>query len=140
MIGDEHGFPKESLTGSMFQRSEEIGGRIANEVTHCIEVGQNLRRRPLPIVLGRFRCWPIVVREGHFLLAGINAEIENVPLSEADMLQQLPWRARRTDRRIVDTLKWKTVQCGGYVNMGRTSVEQFDEMIAKRGDLAFVHY
>src|SRR5882757_5590372 len=96
VVGDQKRFAKQSLAVSMGDLGSKVTFGVRNQGRHGFQISQYLLYARVPgffiwrsLRLGPVLIWPF----GRFMLTGA-AEFKNVPLGNADMLQQLPRRVR----------------------------------------------
>ncbi len=137
VVGDEQGFAEKILAVAPAEGLEEIGFGLADEGFEVFEVLANGGDGGVPGVcggwLGRFRPVRVGPLEGMIAACGWRAEVEDVALGDAEMLEQLPggvgeigWHgAAMFDREIFD----------GFVegDVGLASAEESKELFAQFG-------
>src|SRR5215471_19724764 len=109
VIDDEHRLPQNRLTVAVRDAGVEIRLRMLDEGDHLIEVAVVARDGLVPFFLGRLRVagGPIVLREAEFLVVRVPDEIEDVPLCDADVLEQMPEGVRHMGWPPIDVLDGK---------------------------------
>src|SRR5258708_4124272 len=92
------------------------------------------RNAPVPRRCSRWRrlLWPTILRPLQFFVFRIAAEIENVPLRDAQMLDEHPCRMRQSLRDLSSQFSRKITDDLVESRMRVTTVEQFEKMFAER--------
>ncbi len=110
----------------------EIDGRIAGQLRQGVEVGAELRHALVPrlIVRRRGSLRPVAGGEVGRHVLGVARELEDVPLSEAEVLQDFP-------RRVGEALRPGAAQSGGEVLHRRVEVDVGMVALEKLGHEVF---
>ena len=95
VIDNEQYLAKQRLSISMCYGSKEIVRLVSHEITQPIEIGKDLFDARLPLVGTAIDLSPIAVGPWRRFVAGIAAKFKDVPLSDPNMLEQIPRRVRR---------------------------------------------
>src|SRR5215813_7785398 len=66
-------------------------------------------------------------------MPGIHAELQDVPLPDAHVFQQLPGRVRGAFRLASAKLAWKILKSAGHVRVRFTLGEEINNVLPKRG-------
>ena len=101
MVGYQERFTQQGLSVAMGDLSGEIAVGAGDKFLHGFKVGQDLFHAFVPgFVAGRrFGFGPVFIRPLRRFVFGGAAEFKNVPLGNADVLQQLP-RCMRASFRL----------------------------------------
>lgn len=92
VVGEEHGLAGESLAGAAGDGGEEVGGGVGDEGAEGLEVAAEGGKGGVPSVVvgGGGGGGPVAVGEGGGDVGAIDREAEDVPLADADVLEELP--------------------------------------------------
>src|SRR5687767_13072360 len=97
MVGDEQELADVRLSGAVRDLREQVDRFVDRERLECrailAERGDRVIPRLVAWRLGRRR--PVIVRPGRLLVARVAAEVEDVPLRDAQVLDELPRRMRK---------------------------------------------
>src|SRR5580692_8922862 len=121
-------FPQNRLALAMRYFSEEIGLRVLHQADHILQIPLECRDAFLPgfLVGGDRRFGPVSRWKRRGDVLGISAELEDVPLREPRMFEQLPARVRKRVRE-------------GSIFPRREIVESIHEMDVRASALEQVH-
>ena len=133
VIGNQHGFAKDRLAVSPGNLGKKIGLRIFDQLLHRPKIvvkgvnalvpGGRARRRRA------FR--PVVIRQRERLVFRVDAELQDVPLRQAHVLDQHPrgmWQAVRDfAAKFGGEFRDDFVESG----MGMATIQKLDQIIAK---------
>ena len=106
VIRQQQRLAKHCLTLTVGDRSEQVHCRIHHQALHCIEIVSKSRDGAVPGgITGRtFIVWPVPGGKVWRNVIRVAAELEYVPLANAEVLEQLPGRVRTP--RGLDTSKF----------------------------------
>jgi len=112
---------------------EQILLLITHQCTHSVQIGQELAHASVPgfIAGRRVSLGPVAVREFWRLVLGIRAEVQDVPLANSHVLQQLPWSVGRAFGFSSAELAGKVMQFAGNVDVGLGLGEQVDQVLTE---------
>lgn len=125
MVRDKHSFPQQRLSLAVLKCFKEIRSRVDNKRSHTQEIADNLTYRSVPILFATFSGRPVIVWKYHLLVIWIDAEVENVPLRQSNVLEQLPGRVRKASNLFVNAIEWKSFQCRLDIDVGGSPGKQF---------------
>src|SRR5947209_2362129 len=130
----QHCFPKNRLSISPRNLCEQIRFRIAYELLHGFEILVERLNTLVPRRCGRWRrlLWPIILRPAELFVFRIAAEIENVPLRDAQMFEEHPCRMRQSLRDRATQFSRKITDDLVESRMRVAAIEQFEKMFAER--------
>src|SRR5215831_12480493 len=106
VIDDEHRLAQNRLAVAVRDAGVEIRLRMLDEGNHLLQVAVVARDGLVPVLLGRLRVagGPIALREAKLLVVRVPDEIEDVPLCDADVLEQMPEGIRHMGWPPIDVL------------------------------------
>jgi hypothetical protein len=125
VINYEQSLSQDRLPTSPWYFGEKVNTLVRDEVTHFLKIAEDLSYRFIPFVIRSVFLWPVIVRPFHLFVVLISAKIQNIPLSDPDMLKQLPRRVRRPVPLVIDLIERKIFQSRFYIDMSRLSLKQF---------------
>src|SRR5215831_2587336 len=119
---------------------EQVLLLITHQAAYGLQVGQELANASVPgLVAGRRVCLgPVTVREFGRLVLRIHAEVENVPLGNAHMLEYLPRSVGRSLGLPASELAGEVMQFAADVDVGFRLREQVDQVLANGVNV--IHY
>src|SRR5712672_3682734 len=113
---------------------QEIDTRILHQTSHLIQVVLELLNALVPITFAcrtrRFR--PIPLRKSRRDMLGVAAELDNVPLRDPRMLQQLPTSVRQARRKRSALVRWKFFQRIQKLHVSGAALQQIDQVLTQR--------
>src|SRR5499425_2547320 len=104
VIDDEHRLAQNRLAVAVRDAGVEIRLRMLDEGDHLLQVAVVARDGLVPVFLGRLRVagGPIVLGEAELLVVRVPDEIEDVPLCDTDVLEEMPEGVRHMGRSPID--------------------------------------
>jgi hypothetical protein len=134
VIGDEQRFAKDSLTAAMRNFREQIGLGIQDELLHCLEVALNDLGALVPSCRAGRRCAfrPVACGPIRRDMFRIPRELEDVPLGEADMLEQFPSGVRGAGRFCASKVQGQAGNCLLEIEVRVFARKQIREMLTER--------
>ena len=98
MVGDQQGLAQDGLAIAPGNWCIEVGSGISYQVVYRLEVFSKRLNAVVPCgCVGRRLCFrPVALRPRWRYVLAITAELENVPLCDAHMLEQHPCRVRKS--------------------------------------------
>ena len=92
VVGYQQGLAQDGLPLTMGDGGEEVGGGVGDQLLQGCEVGAKSSEAFFPSVVGRrgVARRPVAGGEVQLFVFGVAAEVEDVPLRDAEVLQQLP--------------------------------------------------
>jgi hypothetical protein len=132
-------FTKQGLSFAMRNFGGEIASRIGDQLAYGFKVSEDLFHAFVPgFVAGRrFGFGPVFVRPLGRRVFGIFAELKDVPLGNADMLQQLPGSVRTAIRLAAAQFAGEVFERLAQINMRFSLGKQVDDVLADR--TSFLH-
>src|SRR4029079_17736732 len=112
MVCHKQRLPEYRLAVAMRDLSEEVNTLVSDKIAHSLNIIKKLFDRFVPIRDRAFAVWPVIVRPFHSLIIRIPGEVEDVPLRDPHMLEQLPCRVRRSVGPRIDLFERKITQRG----------------------------
>src|SRR5580698_2193924 len=100
MIGEQQGFAQNRLSLAVRYFGGQISTRIRHQMDHFEQIALEGRYALVPsLTIGRRRCfWPVTGWKRRRDVFWISAELQDIPLREPRMFEQLPARMRQTIR------------------------------------------
>ena len=135
VVGHQQGFAKQRLSVAMRNRSEKIIGRVFDKLFHFGRVPAERRdtRVPRRRIGGSIALGPVALRPLRRFMLGVAAEFKNVPLSDAQVLEEPPWR----ERQIFHASRAESRRQAFYglveIRMSLPAAQQFNQVLPERG-------
>src|SRR5438477_12329858 len=100
--------------------SKKVAARIADKLAYRIQVGKKFLDTLIPRLCSfRFITrWSVLIGPLGRCMLRLQAELQDVPLRNANMLQQLPRRMRRTFRLLATKPSRKILKRAAHINVG----------------------
>src|SRR5579864_6774863 len=107
VIGYQQSFAKNRLAVTPWYAGEQIGLRIFYQILHRLQVLPEFLDACIPSsgTGGSFRRGPISFRPFWRSMLRVAAELQNIPLRDAQVLQQHPKRMGKTSRLLSDQVR-----------------------------------
>src|SRR5437016_1577052 len=116
---------------------KKIAFGITYKPAYGIQVGKKLLDTLFPD-LRSFRFiarWPVLIGPLGRCMLHLQAEFQDVPLRNADMLQQLPRRMWSTFRLLATKFPRKFFKRAAYINVGFCFGQKIDDVLSERRDV-----
>src|SRR5580704_12620280 len=101
MIGEQQGFAQNRLSLAVRYFGGQISTRIRHQMDHFEQIALEGRDALVPsLTIGRRRCfWPVTGWKRRRDVFWISAELQDIPLREPRVFEQLPARMRKCVRK-----------------------------------------
>lgn len=129
MVGGDQDFTQQGLSGAVRQLRKQVCCLVAHQIAQRLQIDEDLFDRSAPFGGPGDRTVPITVRKIRRDVAGVPAEFENVPLSDANMFEEFPGGVGRILDTRVDLAYRKAPQRRREIDMGRPAVEKFEQVL-----------
>lgn len=96
VIRYEQALAKNRLSLTVWDRGKQVHSRVQQQESHFFEIALNLSNATIPSRIARrvFTSRPVAGRKFRRDMVWIPTELENIPLADAQVLEQLPSRVR----------------------------------------------
>src|SRR4029077_8382597 len=113
---------------------KQVRARTLHQLTHLVQIVLERLHTFLPFRFARRprRLWPVAFGKSRRHMFRVAAELQDVPLRDARMLEQLPAGVRQTRRKRSAFVRWKLFQRIHKVHMRGAALQQIDQMFAQR--------
>src|SRR5579885_3224029 len=136
VVGKEESFSEHGLAFAMRKSREKIGARIPHKLDHGSKVALERLDAGVPCVFaGRVgRLGPVAAGKIRRDVIGIAAELEDVPLCDAGVLEKLPAGVAKAGSKRPALDFGKAFESVHEMNVSAAALEQISEMFAERRD------
>ena len=133
VICNQHRFAKDRLPGSMRNILVKIDIGIEHELFHRIEIMPKRSNTRLPCrpVLRSHVFGPITFGPFRRLVTGVTTKLKNVPLRDADVLEEFPKRPRCAFRLFRKIFERQFVESCAYFDMSLSPVQEFYDVFTE---------
>lgn len=92
VVGNEQGLAQNGLAGAVRDGGQQVGARRVQQMQKPLPVLPDMVQGCLPLLFigGSVGGRPVALRKFWRLVFGVDGELHNIPLRDADMLDQLP--------------------------------------------------